>query len=251
MPPSRRPIRIKRASLPPSPGGSSARCKLAFDLAVDPNTSFPPLSDQLKRLATASAFGETSANVGLSFVASPAAIAISVAARATRYVRRSAMRLRRSLRRMGARRSPRWAFREPPSTPSTHAMLAPHRQGDYRRSAAKFRRRERPAPRCATSTPAGGADCGLQQAGGASAQLPAACWRAHATNFEGHGEPLARGLSNLDAAAGRACCGCQSRSRRQRTCGFWIRGRASRAATAKLEELGWKEMPKAGVPFGQ
>jgi hypothetical protein len=52
--------------LPPSPGGSSARCKLAFDLAVDPNTSFPPLSDQLKRLATASAFGETSANVGLS-----------------------------------------------------------------------------------------------------------------------------------------------------------------------------------------
>ena len=58
-------------------GGAAARRKLAFDLGVDPNTSFPPLEAELKRLATASAVGETGANVGLSFVAGPAGFAIS------------------------------------------------------------------------------------------------------------------------------------------------------------------------------
>src|SRR4029453_15902827 len=57
-------------------GGASARRKRAFDLGVDPNTSFPPLADQLKRVATASAVGETSANVGMSFIAGPAGYAI-------------------------------------------------------------------------------------------------------------------------------------------------------------------------------
>ena len=57
-------------------GGASARRKQAFDLGVDPNTSFPPLADQLKRVATASAVGATSANVGMSFVAGPAGFAI-------------------------------------------------------------------------------------------------------------------------------------------------------------------------------
>lgn len=57
-------------------GSSAARRKLAFGLGVDPNTSFPPLSQQLTRLATARAFGETGANVGLSFIAGPAGIAI-------------------------------------------------------------------------------------------------------------------------------------------------------------------------------
>ncbi len=57
-------------------GGASARRKQAFNLGVDPNTSFPPLGDQLKRVATASAVGETSANVGMSFVAGPAGYAI-------------------------------------------------------------------------------------------------------------------------------------------------------------------------------
>ena len=36
-------------------GGASARRKNAFNLGVDPNTTFPPLADQLKRVATASA----------------------------------------------------------------------------------------------------------------------------------------------------------------------------------------------------
>ncbi len=58
-------------------GGAAARRKLAFNLGVDPNTTFPPLADQLKRVATASAVGETSANIGMSFVAGPAGFAIS------------------------------------------------------------------------------------------------------------------------------------------------------------------------------
>jgi hypothetical protein len=57
-------------------GGASARRKQASNLGVDPNTSFPPLADQLKRVATADAVGATSANVGMSFVAGPAGYAI-------------------------------------------------------------------------------------------------------------------------------------------------------------------------------
>jgi hypothetical protein len=57
-------------------GASAARRKLAFGVGVDPNTSFPPLSKQLTRLATASALGETGANVGLSFIGGPAGLAI-------------------------------------------------------------------------------------------------------------------------------------------------------------------------------
>ena len=67
----------KEGALASITGGSTARRKLAFDLGVDPNTSFAPLDAELKRLATASAIGETGANVGLSFVAGPAGYAIS------------------------------------------------------------------------------------------------------------------------------------------------------------------------------
>jgi len=59
-------------------GGATARRKLAFDFGVDPNTSFQPLHDELTRLATASAFGETGTNAGLAFVTGGAGIAISV-----------------------------------------------------------------------------------------------------------------------------------------------------------------------------
>jgi hypothetical protein len=59
-------------------GGATARRKLAFNLGVDPNSSFSPLSDELTRVATASAVGETGANVGLAFVTGRAGIAISV-----------------------------------------------------------------------------------------------------------------------------------------------------------------------------
>ncbi len=58
-------------------GGAEARRKLAFDLKVDPYTSFKPLDKQLTRLATASAFGNTGVNVGLGFVTGGVGIAIS------------------------------------------------------------------------------------------------------------------------------------------------------------------------------
>jgi hypothetical protein len=58
-------------------GGAEARRKLAFDLGVDPYTSFPPLDQELTRLATASAIGNTGVNVGLGFVTGGVGIAIS------------------------------------------------------------------------------------------------------------------------------------------------------------------------------
>jgi hypothetical protein len=59
-------------------GGATARRKLAYDLGVDPNTTFPPLHAELTRLATANAIGETGTNAGLAFVTGGAGIAISV-----------------------------------------------------------------------------------------------------------------------------------------------------------------------------
>jgi hypothetical protein len=59
-------------------GGSKARRKLAYDLGVDPYTTFPPLNDELYRVASASAIGETGVNIGLAFVTGGAGIAISV-----------------------------------------------------------------------------------------------------------------------------------------------------------------------------
>jgi hypothetical protein len=58
-------------------GGADARRKIAFDLGVDPYTSFTPLDDELTRLATANAIGGTSVNVGLGFVTGGVGIAIS------------------------------------------------------------------------------------------------------------------------------------------------------------------------------
>lgn len=58
-------------------GGSKARRKLAFDLGVDPYTTFEPLKSELTRVASASAIGETGVNVGLGFVTGGAGIAIS------------------------------------------------------------------------------------------------------------------------------------------------------------------------------
>jgi hypothetical protein len=58
-------------------GGAEARRKLAYDLDVDPYTSFKPLGEELTRLATASAIGNAGVNVGLGFVTGGAGIAIS------------------------------------------------------------------------------------------------------------------------------------------------------------------------------
>ncbi len=58
-------------------GGAKARRQLAYQFGVDPHTSFPPLSDQLTRVATASAVGQTGSQVGFAFVTGGAGIAIS------------------------------------------------------------------------------------------------------------------------------------------------------------------------------
>lgn len=68
----------KEKLIPSLTGGATARRKLAYDFGVDPNTSFPPLHDELTRLATANAIGETTTNAGLAFVTGGAGIAISV-----------------------------------------------------------------------------------------------------------------------------------------------------------------------------
>ena len=68
----------KEKLIPSLTGGATARRKLAYDFGVDPHTSFPPLDDELTRLATANAIGETTTNAGLAFVTGGAGIAISV-----------------------------------------------------------------------------------------------------------------------------------------------------------------------------
>ncbi|MEG6507426.1 hypothetical protein V6C03_00400 [Methyloligella sp. 2.7D] len=59
-------------------GGAQARRNLAYDLGVDPYTSFPPLDDQLTRLATASALGQVSVQAGSMFIPGAVGLPLSV-----------------------------------------------------------------------------------------------------------------------------------------------------------------------------
>jgi hypothetical protein len=77
-------------------GGSKARRKLAYDLGVDPYTTFEPLNAELYRVASASAVGETGVNIGLAFVTGGAGIAISVGGTTDSYARFCATRPRLS-----------------------------------------------------------------------------------------------------------------------------------------------------------
>jgi hypothetical protein len=245
-------------------GGSSARRKLAFDLGVDPNTSFPPLSDQLKRLATASAFGETGANVGLSFVAGPAGIAIS--ASGTSNALREALRDktaaelekdgRQTLTAMGVSHSTMDVFYDNAMlTPTDKAIIVVALQSlagasgreIFVASAARahsiemgyFYRQQAEliAAYCKRVAPVrsflrlGGAPM-LQTTQGTVSLLP--------VDYLIWTPPLAE----LIAGANRDRKG---RGRAE----FWITGKASQTATAKLAELGWKVMPKAAVRLRQ
>src|SRR6476659_10145195 len=78
--------------------GSKARRKLAYDLGIDPYTTFEPLNAELTRVASASAVGETGVNIGLAFVTGGAGIAISVGGRPARCTRCCATRPLRSSR---------------------------------------------------------------------------------------------------------------------------------------------------------
>lgn len=61
-------------------GAGEAKRRLAYKMGVDPYTLFTPLSEQLSRLASASAWGGTATGVGLAFVSGGAGLAISVGA---------------------------------------------------------------------------------------------------------------------------------------------------------------------------
>ena len=74
----RRPTRIKKASSPPSP---AAPRRGASSLSISASILIPASRrshDELTRLATANAIGETSVNVGLAFVTGGVGFAISV-----------------------------------------------------------------------------------------------------------------------------------------------------------------------------
>jgi len=244
-------------------GGSTARRKLAFNLGVDPNTSFAPLDAELKRLATASAIGETGANAGLSFVAGPAGYAISAAGTSNtlRYALRdkTAAELERdgreALASMGVSDGTMDAF-------YANAMLSPTDKSIivealqslggaagreifvagaakapriemgffYRRQAeliAAYNKRVSPIRQFVRL---GGAPM-LETGKGTVSILPVdyLIWTPP--------------LEQLVAGAGGHGGGAPSE--------IWITGNASVMASAKLTELGWKVVPKAAAQLGQ
>ena len=243
-------------------GGSAARRKLAFGLGVDPNTSFPPLSKQLTRLATASAFGETGANVGLSFIAGPAGIAIG--ATGTSNSLREALRDktaaelerdgRQVLARIGVSKAIIEAFyTNAILTPTDKAVIVEALESLHRASGcsifvasaaqaptikmAYFYRRQAEliaayAKRIAPVqgfVRLGGAPM-LQTSKGAVSLLPV--------------DYLIWTPKLADIAIGA------NRDRGGKGGGeFWITGKASQLATAKLAELGWTVVPDA-AQFG-
>jgi len=253
----------KEGALASITGGSTARRKLAFDLGVDPNTSFAPLDAELKRLATASAIGETGANVGLSFVAGPAGYAIS--AGGTSNSLREALRDktaaelerdgRKALASMGVSDGTMDAF-------YANAMLSPTDKSIIVEALASL----------------GGAGEREIFVGGA-ARAPsiemAFFYRRQAELIAAYNKRVApirqfvrlsgapmletgKGiisilpvdyliwtppLEQLVAGAGGHRGGAPSE--------IWIAGKASEMASARLAELGWKVVPKAASQLGQ
>ena len=239
-------------------GGATARRKLAFDFGVDPNTSFPPLHDELTRLATANAIGETTTNAGLAFVTGGAGIAISVGgtSRTLRLALRNktAAQLekegRQLLAAMGVPGAATEAFYANPNlSPTDKAIIvaaltnlgstagreifiagASNAQSIemgffYRRQAELIADYDEKIAPVTAFVRLGGAPM-LQTGKGAVSILPVdyLYWSP--------------ALEALVAGAGR---GGQ----------MWITGRASEKALAQLAALGWTLVPKAGGKLGE
>ena len=238
-------------------GGATARRKLAFNLGVDPNTSFPPLNDELTRVATASAVGETGANVGLAFVTGGAGIAISVGGTSqqlrTMLRDKTAAQLeydgRAALATMGVSEATADAFYATPNlTPTDKAIIvealkslgttsgreifiagAAHAQSIemgffYRRQAeliAGFDKRIAPVHAFVRM-----GDAPMLQTGKGTVSILPVDYLLWSPPLEG----LVSG-----ARGGQ----------------LWITGRASRMATSKLAALGWTVVPKAGAKLGE
>ncbi|HZP10580.1 hypothetical protein [Methyloceanibacter sp.] len=237
-------------------GGASARRKAAFNLGVDPNTTFSPLADQLKRVATASAVGETSANVGMSFVAGPAGFAIGATGTSSQL--RDLLRDkspadlekdgRKSLTAIGISQGTINAFYANPNlTPTDKAVIVTvmenlgNAQGRelfiagaanassiemgffYRHQAMLIQQYSRKISPVRGFVSVGGAPM-LATANGTVSILPVdyLTWSA----------PLAGLVGG------------------SRSGELWITGTASPGATAQLAALGWKVVPRAGTRLG-
>jgi hypothetical protein len=239
-------------------GGAAARRKLAFDFGVDPNTSFAPLSQELTRLATANAIGETTSNVGFAFVTGGAGIAIS--ATGTSQKLREALRDktaaqleqtgRQFLAAMGVTGEPVEVFYANPNlSPTDKAIIVvalkqlggASGRAIFLESAARadsiemgfFYRRQAElivsfhdkVSKVSGFARPGGAPM-LQTGRGMVSILPVdyLYWTA----------PL-EGLAAGAGAKGE----------------LWITGQASERATAQLAALGWKVVPKIGAKLGE
>ena len=247
----------KEKLIPSLTGGATARRKLAFDFGVDPNTRFPPLSDELTRLATANAIGETSANVGFAFVTGGAGIAIS--ATSTSQKLREALRDktaaqleqtgREFLAAMGVSGAPVEAFYANPNlSPTDKAIIvvALRQLGDvggraifiesaaqaqiiemgffYRRQAELIALYDKNVAPVSGFVRMGAAHM-LQTNQGTVSILP--------VDYLYWSPPL----EALVAGAGRGQ--------------LWITGGASDRAKAQLAALGWTLQPKAGAKLGE
>ena len=247
----------KEKIIPSLTGGATARRKLAYDFGVDPNTRFPPLDDELTRLATANAIGETTTNAGLAFVTGGAGIAISVGG--TSHTLRLALRDktagqlekegRQLLASMGVSGGTMAAFYGNPNlSPTDKAIIvaalmnmgatagreifiagAANAQSDemgffYRRQAeliALFDKNVAPVNAFVRL----GAAPMLQTAKGTVSVLP--------VDYLYWSPPL----EGLVGGAGNGQ--------------LWITGRASERATAQLAALGWTVVPKAAAKLGE
>ncbi|MGZ9116642.1 MAG: hypothetical protein ACXW3V_06840, partial [Methylocystis sp.] len=247
----------KEKLIPSLTGGATARRKLAYDFGVDPNTRFPPLDDELTRLATANAIGETTTNAGLAFVTGGAGIAISVGgtSRSLRLALRdkTAGQLekegRQLLASMGVPGGTMDAFYGNPNlSPTDKAIIvaalinmgatsgreifvagAANAQSDemgffYRRQAeliALFDKNVAPV----TAFVRFGAAPMLQTAKGTVSVMP--------VDYLYWSPPL----EGLVVGAGNGQ--------------LWITGRASERATSQLAAIGWTVVPKAGAKLGE
>ena len=247
----------KEKLIPSLTGGATARRKLAYDFGVDPNTRFPPLGDELTRLATANAIGETTTNVGLAFVTGGAGIAIS--ATSTSQKLREALRDktaaqleqtgRQFLAEMGVTGAPVQAFYANPNlSPTDKAIIVVAlRQLDgaggraiflesaaraqniemgffYRRQAELIALYDKNVAPVAAFVRIGSAPM-LQTSKGTVSVLP--------VDYLYWSPPL----ESLVAGGG----GGQ----------IWITGRASKLATSRLAARGWTLQAKAGARLGE
>jgi hypothetical protein len=247
----------KEKLIPSLTGGATARRKLAYDFGVDPNTRFAPLDDELTRLATANAIGETTTNAGLAFVTGGAGIAISVGgtSRTLRLALRdkTAGQLekegRQLLTSMGVSTGTMDAFYGNPNlSPTDKAIIvaalmnmgatsgreifvagAANAQSDemgffYRRQAELIALYDKNVAPVSAFVRFGAAPM-LQTAKGTVSVLP--------VDYLYWSPPL----ESLVAGAGHGQ--------------LWITGRASERAAAQLAALGWTVVPKAGAKLGE